>query len=163
MYRADLLTFVFTGARGQVSRKLELLAAHAVGALIRCRIDEPVLAHLLPESLYALCMAWFGGANEIVICRIDSLQYRQPFAFDQVIDPLLRGYSPGICRPLHFGAVLINPGKEPHLFTALAMPTGQYIAGGGRVGVTDVRCIIDVIDRCRQIKSLFGPTFCGNR
>ena len=163
MHRADLLTFILSGTRGQVSRELELLAANAVGALIRCRIDEPVLAHLLPESLHALCMARFGGANEIVICRIDSLQYWQPLVLDQVIDPLLRGYSPGICRPLHFGAVLINPGKEPHLFTALAMPTGQNIASGGRIGMTDVRRIIYVIDRCRQIKSLFGPTFCGNR
>ena len=117
-----------------------------------------MLAHLLPEPLRPFRVARLSGADEVVISGVDSLEYRQPLLLDQIIDPLLRGHAPSVGGPLHFGAVLINAGEEPNLFPALAVPTGQHITGGGRIGMPDMWRVIYVIDRCRQIKSFISPS-----
>ena len=73
MPSAELLV---TLAVDQVTGEFELLAVDTVRALVGGGLDEPVLLQLGPEPLNPLPMAATGGANEVVIGRIDRLQHR---------------------------------------------------------------------------------------
>ena len=95
-------------------------------------------------------MPGLSGADEVVIGRIHRFQDRQPRGFDQAVHPLLRCDAAGVRGSLHLGAVLVGAGQEPDILSALTMPAGQEIASRRRIRVTDVRGIVDVVDRrCR--------------
>jgi len=154
VHRAHLLPFVLTGPVDEVPGELELLASHAVGALVGGGIHETVVANLLPEFLDSRHVSIVGRADEVVVSSIDGLQNRQPGLLDEPVDPRLRGDTAGFGGPLHLGSMLIDAGEVPHLLAALPVPTGENVTGCRRVRVTDMWGVVDVVDGRRDVVRL---------
>ena len=60
---------------------------------------------------------------------------------------LLGGEPVGLGRALHLEPVLVGPGQEEDVVAQQAVPAGQGVGRDRRVGVADVRCVVDVVDR----------------
>ena len=58
------------------------------------------------------------------------------------------GEIPSRCgRDLDRLAVLVGPGEEENVLSALAHMAGKHVGGQGRIGVAQVRLGVDVVDR----------------
>ena len=79
----------------EVAGKLELLAAHAVRTLVHRVVDVAVVADRLPEALHALLVPGLGGADEVVVGRVDGVEDREPGVRHEPVDPLLRRHPAG--------------------------------------------------------------------
>ncbi len=156
MNRADLLAGVVAGAVEQVAGQLELFAADAVRALIETLVDLAGVMQTLQEGLHPLGVPQLRRPDEVVVGDVEGAPDRAPLVLDQPVGPLLGRDVVRLGGAEHLLAVLVGAGQEPDLLPALAMPSGQDVAGHRRVGVPDVRHVVDVVDRRRQVEGLVG-------
>ena len=122
------------------------LAANAVEPLIGVGVDVAVVVHLLHQRLNRCVVPWLGRADEIVV---GDLQQRGGFTEQDAcrVDLLLRADAVGLGGPLDLETVLVGAGKHHGVVAQEAMPAGERISIDGGVGVTDVWCVVDVVDR----------------
>src|ERR1019366_5656454 len=99
-------------------------------------------------------MTRFGSSNKVIISNIEVLPSWLPRIFNQAITPLLWRYAVGLSRIHNFLAMLICTGEEPYRLATLSVPSGQHIAGYSRIGMSNMRSIINVVDRRRKVKRL---------
>jgi len=99
-------------------------------------------------------MARFGGADEIIICDIQSVPDWLPFVDDQVVAPLLRCGVVSGSGVEDFLTVFICAGQKPDVLPALTVPASEDIASDSRVCMSDMWRVVDVINRRRYIESL---------
>ena len=95
-------------------------------------------------------MAGFGGSNEIVVfdvqTRPDLLEiFRQPIDILSDRHTLFSGGRRNFCR------VFVCAGQEKCILTLESMIARSNIGHDRRIGVTDMRHIVDVVDRCRYV------------
>jgi hypothetical protein len=101
-------------ALDQLAGQLELLARHAVQAVVRARVDVTVVVEGLPELAHALGVTGIRSADEVVVPGVDHVQHRQPLVCHQPVGELLRR-RPGLVRRLQ------------HLLTVLVGPVRKYV------------------------------------
>ena len=129
------------------------LAGHAVEADVGVLVDPAVVVDRLEQPLHRLGVAGLGGADEVVVADVEQ----RP----GVAEPgtgavgLLDGAEARLLgRPQHLQAVLVGAGEEPGVVADQAVPAGQRVGGDRRVGVTDVRDVVDVVDRRRHVEAV---------
>ena len=91
-------------------------------------------------------MARLGGANEVVV---GDLQQFGGFPEQHAcrIDLLLGSEAVGFGGALDLEAVLIGTGEHHGVVAQKSMPSSKRIGVDGCIGVADVGCVVDVVDR----------------
>ncbi|MBA7694300.1 hypothetical protein ES703_102907 [subsurface metagenome] len=90
-------------------------------------------------------MPLLGGANEVVVGDVQPPPQLLE-AYHILVAVGLGIGAPGLGRLLHLQAVLVRAGQEVHLVAQRAVIAGQHVRQDGRVGVTDVRQVVHVVD-----------------
>ncbi len=125
---------------------LEVGAARAVPALVGALVDPAVVVDALHDLGDALRVAGIGGADEEVVAGVDDRHQR--FELGGVaVGQLLRGDALALGRVLDRLAVLVGAGEEEDVLAALAHVAGEHVSRHRRVGVTEMRLRVDVVDR----------------
>ena len=58
-----------------------------------------------------------------------------------------------LCRLGHFGPMLVGPGQKESVVTDEAVPASDGVCVNRAVGVAQVRDIVDVVDRSRDVEA----------
>ena len=142
--------------------RLEGLAPHAVQARVDVLVDvvAAVVADPLQELLDELLVPVVARPDEEVVGDVEAGGERPPRLHDPVrvllrLEPLL-GRDAG-----HLRCMLVDPGEEERLTTALPLVAREDVRGHGRVRVPDVRGRVHVVDRRREVVRLHRRRFYG--
>ena len=142
--------------------RLERLAADAVEPRVDVLVD--VVAAVRPDPLQELLdealVALVARADEEVVRHAEAGGERPPRVGDAV-DVLLRSKPLLLGDARHLGGVLVDPCEQERLTAALPLMTHEHVGRDRRVGVTDVRRRVDVVDRRRQVVRLHRGRFYG--
>ena len=138
-------------ARVDLVLGLEVGAAGAVPAFEGALVDEPVVAHPREHLLHLRHVLRVGSADEEVVAGGDLRRQRLE-ALRVLVGELLRldarragGIGDGL-------AVLVGAGEKEHGLAALAVVTRHHVRGDRRVGMSEMRRRVDVIDRRGHIE-----------
>ena len=97
-------------------------------------------------------MAGLGRADEVVVADVEVVP-GLAIAGAHEVGVLPRGV-PGFRRGAgDLEAVLVRPGEEEHVVAEEPAPAAQRIRRHGGVGMTDIRGVGDVVDRCRGVEA----------
>ena len=123
-----------------------VLAGHAVEPAVGAELDVAVVVDRLEEASYGEVVTRLGGANEVVVGDVQVCPGGD--------EPLSGGVGPGLGghpvlprRLGHLGPVLVGAGEEEHVVAEEAVPPAERVGVHRRVGVPDVRRVVDVVDR----------------
>jgi hypothetical protein len=122
------------------------LATHAVLASVEVELDVTGGVATLEELLHRGPVAGLGRADEVVVGDLEVLPRLGELRRDR-IGERLRIESGRVGGPLDVEAVLVGSGQEQHLVAEQPVPARQRVADDRRVGVTQVRFGVDVVDR----------------
>ena len=64
---------------------------------------------------------------------------------------------------LNFLPMFIEPGEKEDVASTQAPVTSKDIGSHGRIGMSDVRHIVHVIDRCRDVEAVGGDSWCETK
>ena len=126
----------------------------AVPSGIRILVDQLLVVELLQASLNHRFVLRIRRPDEGVIRDIqllpESLKLRgQLVAVDLWIDAGFGG------RLLHFLTMFIEAGEKKYLAPAQAPVARQHVCRYGGVGMTDMRDIVDIVNRGGDVKRIF--------
>ena len=131
---------------GQVALVPETLAGGAVQAAVGALLDVAGGAQLVDERLHEGLVLGVGRADEEVVGRVDAP--RQVLELGRHLIDVLAWREPARLGGLgDLGAVLVGAGEEEDVVALLAMEAGEDVGGDRRVGVTQMRLAVDVVDR----------------
>ena len=100
-------------------------------------------------------MARLGGADKVIIGEIHpACQITEILA--DTVGKILWCNAFVMRRLFDLLTVFIGAGQEHHIIAIQTLETRKHITGQRCVGVTDMRLVIDVIDRCRDIERCLG-------
>ena len=136
------------------------LARNAVEALVGTELDVARVVDLLQKALHRLVVTGLGRADEVVVGDVEPVP-RVAEVPGRLVDQLLRRHALRLGRPLHFQTVLVGAGQIEDLVTAEPAPARENVARDGRVRVTDVRDVVDVIDGSRDVEARHGGSHCA--
>ncbi len=156
VHRAEHLALELAGPGHQVAGELELLAADAVRPLVVPGVDVPGVLEPGQEVLDARLVATLGGADEVVVGHVEGRQHGLPVLGDQPVGPLLGGDTGRLGRAQDLLPVLVGAGEQPDALPALAVPAADRVRRHGRVGMPDVRGVVDVVDGRGDVERLAG-------
>ena len=140
----------------QLGLGVVLLARDAVKPAV-CVLDDPaVVVDLLEELLHRPVVSGFGGPDEVVVADVE-LGPRRGEPGGELVGPLLRGHAVFLGRPGHFLAVLVRSRQKKDVVAGQSVPPGQGVGVNRRIGVADVRGIVDVVDRGRDVEAGAPP------
>ena len=71
-----------------------------------------------------------------------------------LVGPLLGGQAAFGRRVDHLGRVLVRPGQKKHIVADHTVVPRHDVRDGRRIDVADVRPIVDVVDRRRDVEFL---------
>ncbi|CAI8167243.1 MAG: Uncharacterised protein [Pseudidiomarina mangrovi] len=100
-------------------------------------------------------MPILGGANEVVVGEIEVGRQLTKNSRN-LVGKLLRRNALGFCRPLDLLPVLIRASEKMHVIAVQTLEPRHDIGGQRGVRVTNVGTVVDVVDRRRDVVSLFG-------
>src|SRR5215213_8945376 len=100
-------------------------------------------------------MARLGCADEVVVSDVQKASHTAERAGD-LIGKLLWRETARLSRALNLLPVLVGAGQKPDVLTVQPHESRQHVAGYGRVSVTEMRQVVDVIDRRGQKIWLVG-------
>ncbi len=121
------------------------LARDAVEALVGAELDVAGVVDLLEELLDGLVVAGLGRTDEVVVGDVEGVPGVAE-VLGGLVDELLGRDPAGLGRPLHLQPVLVGAGQVEDVVAPEPPPPGEHVAGHRRVGVTDVRNVVHVID-----------------
>ena len=137
------------------------LAGHAIEPLVGPQGYPAVVVSGLHQSLYGLMVARLGGADEIVVGDVEQLPgVPEPSTVN--VRLFLRADPVGFRRALYFQPMLVCASQEEDILAEQTVPSGQGISRERGVGVANVRCVVDVIDRRSHIKAGHPPRVPGH-
>ena len=99
-------------------------------------------------------MVWIGGPDEVIV-RDRKLRPESAELGADPVGVLLRGDACFLRRFRDLVAVLIRPGRKKGPEAVEPVVAGEDVGNNGCVGVPDVGRGVHVVDRCRDIKSVF--------
>ncbi len=145
---------------------LEALAARAVPARVGAAVDgvAPVGClrdpQLLPEAQHAALVDQVGGADEAVVADVVALPQlaegrRDPVAVLLLGDALLARDT------LDVLAVLVGAGQEEDVVAGEPARARERVGRDRGVRVADVRHVVHVVDRRRQVERALGGGHAG--
>ena len=150
--RGDLLA---VGAGGELVLGVIGLVADGIPAGVFVEIDLAALDQPLPDRLAGADMARLGGADEIVIAEVHRLGEIAEVLRDLVGEGLGR-HAGGDGGLLHLLPMLVGAGQEHHVIAVQALEARQHVAGERRIGMPDMRRVIDVVDRRGDVVAALG-------
>ena len=140
-------------ARQQLFVGVEGFTADAVEPFVVARIEVSGFLQPTDDFEHAHHVAFFGGADEVVVGGAE-----QP---PPIVVPLDHpvGQRNGLDLQLRRGlfdllAVFVGAGQKTHPLAAQALPARHGVDHQGGVDMADVRIIVDVIDRRRDVVGL---------
>jgi hypothetical protein len=98
-------------------------------------------------------VARLARADELVVRDVEELPGLAE-SLARLVGPLPRRDAVLLGGPLDLEAVLVGAGEEDDIVTPQPPPASQRVGGERGVGVADVRRVVDVVDRRRQIERL---------
>ena len=110
----------------------------------------------LQEALYPGFVAFFSGANKIVISNVEVFPDWLPGALNQAITPLLRRDLILRCGVHDLFAMFVGAREKPNILAACPVPASKYIARNCCVGMTNMRGVIYIVNRCGEIELAGG-------
>jgi hypothetical protein len=109
-----------------------------------------VVVYALQERLHRGVVPGLRGADEVVVGDVQQLPGVTE-ALGRAVRHLLGADAVGLGRPLDLEPMLVGAGQEEGVVAQQAVPAGEGIGDDGGVGVSDVRCVVDVVDRGRHV------------
>ncbi len=98
-------------------------------------------------------MSRFGRADKAVMAVVHEIR-KLAKILGNLVGEALRIDAGGLRRFFDFLAVLVRAGQEKYVEPVEPLESRQHVAGERGVRVADMRCIVDVIDRRREIIGL---------
>ena len=136
------------------------LAAHAVLAAVVVELDVAGVVAALQQLLTAV--RWRGSVVRMKSSLAMSSDSHAAANRGAMPSANSCGANPGGVRGLlDLEAVLVGAGEELDLLAEQAVPAGHGVADDRRVGVPDVRLVVDVVDRRRRVEPGHGPARYG--
>lgn len=130
----------------EVAGELVLLTAHAVRALVAALVDLALVVEILDELLDTVRVTPLRRADEVVVRDLQVFPEGLPGFVDKLVRPLLRADAVRLRGAHDLLAMLVRAGEIPHPLAALTVPAGEHVACDGRIGVAQVRSVVDVIN-----------------
>src|SRR5713101_4849690 len=133
--------------------RVKLLARRAVPTFVLPAIDVACLIQPLKQRGDYRLMARLGRPDEIVIRDVQ----KSPQLFElggHPIAPLLRRHAVLPRHALDVHAVFIGARQKEDVVSRQTLEARGYVGGNRRIGVPDMRHVIHVVDRCRDVKAL---------
>src|SRR5262245_29510430 len=149
---ADLAPAVLDLAVG-----IERLAPGAVPALVGAEVDVAALLHAPEQALDSGAMPRLRGADEVVV-RDEEAGVELEVVPDDLVGELDLADAPLRGAALHLLPVLVRPRQEPDVFAEKAVVPRDRVRDDGRIHVADVRAVVHVVDRRRDVE---GPRHRG--
>ena len=137
----------------QLALGVERLVAHRIPAGIGAEVDFVALDQLAPQLLDRFRVPCLGRADEIVIGQAHRLAQIAEALRDPV-DEGLRVLARRDRRLLDLLAVLVGAGQEHDVAAVEPHEPRQRVARNRRVDVADVRHVVDVVNRRRDVVGL---------
>ena len=130
---------------------VERLVAHRIPAGIGAEIDLVARGELAPQRLHPDAVTRLGRADEVVVGDLHAPgEIAKPLR--HLVGERLRRLAGGGCGLLHLLAVLVGAGEETDAPALQAREAGDRVARQRGVRVTDVRRVVDVVDRRRDVE-----------
>mgnify|MGYP000863211331 CR=1 FL=1 len=131
----------------------EPFVERAIPTRVVCLVNQLLIEELLKISLNHGLVGFVGGADEGVVGNVQPIPEVCKLRCEAVavrlgIDAGLRG---GL---LHFLSVFVETGQEKYVASTQSPVAREHIGGDGGVGMTDVRHVVDVVDRCRDVEGV---------
>src|SRR4029077_3445605 len=139
-----------TGISGLCTVDIEFVG-HAVLAGVRPLIDVAIVANAAEEFLCALYVAFFGGADEVVVRNAHPLPEVAKFS-GNLIGVLLRSFAGSLRGALDLLAVLIGASQEERVGAQQSLPPRNRIAGDRSVGMADMWPRVHIVNRSHDIE-----------
>ena len=133
------------------------LAGHAVQALVGPEVDvvPAVLVDGGQQPLDGLLVAGLGRADVVVVGDVEAGPDLLP-PRRHLVHPGLRVHPGRLGRALELEAVLVGPGEVEDLLAAEPVVPGDEVGRHRRVRVTDVRDVVRVVDRRRDVEDVLA-------
>src|SRR5262249_36587066 len=103
--------------------------------------------------LYTFLVAILGGANEVVVGEPHPLPQRAELA-GNLVGKLLWSFARSLGGALDLLPMFVGAGEEIRVLPQHALPTRHRVTSNRRIGMTDVRPRIHVVNRGRDVKLL---------
>ena len=132
------------------------LVGDAVPAPVRVLVEERAAVgplsflQLLEGDSHDRQVVGVGGADEAVVADLESVPLRLPHR-REVVDVLLGREPARRGRALDLVPVLVGAGQESHVLPDQAPLARDGVGQDRRVRMADVRPVVDVVDRGRQV------------
>ena len=125
--------------------------------LVLALIDVALGQHLLERFFHPGLVVGIGGADVAVVADAELVPEVFKLGADGV-GVLFGALVPSRRRLLDLLAVLVGAGEEERLLPLQRVVARQHVGDHRRVGVADMRHVVDIVDRCGHIK-LLGHSF----
>ena len=142
----DLAAANLTASVDQLSIGHEDLVDGAVPPFVLALVDVPAIADPPPQRLRGRIVPRFGRPDEIVVGNIQQ-RGEVPELFRHLVGERLRRQTGPGRGALYLLAVLVRAGQEEDVVAEQPVRTGGGIRNHRRVGVTEMRLGVDVVDR----------------
>ena len=128
----------------------EGFAGDAVPAFVLAFVNVALVIGALEEHLHHLLVAFFGGADEVVIGNIEFLPQLLEHSHDfiGVLDRCDAGFF-GLLLDLL--AVLVGAGQEQYIVAVKALETSHAVCDGCAIGMSDMQLRAGVVNRSGDI------------
>jgi hypothetical protein len=150
-YRAKAIR---TFAVSQVFFGPEAFARDAIPSVVIVLINLSAIIEVLKNLLNDFFMADFRGTDEIVVRNIHSLPEGLK-SQDHFIAVCFRIHPSFLSSFFYLLAVFIRSREEEDSIPLEASVAGKDVSGYGRIRMTDMRDIIDIVDGSGDVKELF--------
>src|SRR4051794_25256436 len=131
------------------------LAVDAVETLVVAEVD--VVASIVldrPEDLdHRVAMARLRGPDVVVVGDVEPRPHLPPLRLE-LVHPCLGSDAVGLGRALHLEPVFVGASEVKDILTAKAVPTRDEVGADGVVGVPDMRHVVGVVDRRRDVEDV---------
>ena len=130
---------------GLVGVVFELLAGHAIPALLAALHDVAVGLHTRKKLFHDPLVAWIGGADQAVVADLPAVPELAVLGAHAIAVGL--GAEAGRLRgALDLLAVLVAAGDEHHPLPLQPLKPRQRITSQRRVGAAQMRLVVDVVE-----------------
>ena len=140
---------------------IERLAPRAVPALVGAQIDVSSGLHPAEDLFDGLPVARLGRADEIVVRDLEARVQIEVVAHDGIGELDLPDSE--LCRgPFDLLPVLVGAGHQADLVAHEAPETRDHVGDDRRVHVPDVRTIVHIVDRRRDVPGPRHPVIASS-